>query len=161
MRHNNVRFVQRIFRLFFVIFVFLFYALPAKAQVPDLEELDRYIEQTVKDRGTPGLAVAVLKDDKVVFAKGYGVRELGKPGKVDEHTLFAVASNTKAFTATLLGMLIEEERLTWDTRVVDLMNDFQMYDPYVTREMTVRDLLTHRSGLATFGGDHLCRQRFL
>jgi CubicO group peptidase (beta-lactamase class C family) len=101
------------------------------------------------------VAIAIVHKDSTIFAKGYGVRELNKKAKVNEHTLFAVASNTKAFTAALLGMLVDEGKLGWDDRVIDYLKDFQMYDPYVTREITVRDLLTHRSGLPTFGGDHL------
>jgi len=129
--------------------------LPVLGQVSFLKDLDRYIEKSRQDWEIPGLAVAIVKDDSVIFAKGYGVREIGKGAKVDEHTLFAVASNTKAFTASVLGMLVDEGKLNWDDRVTDYMDNFHMYDPYVTREITVRDLLTHRSGLPTFGGDHL------
>lgn len=120
-----------------------------------LRDLDSYIEKARKDWEIPGLAVAIVKDDSLIFAKGYGVREIGKKEKVDEYTLFAIASNTKAFTASLLGMLVEEGKLDWDDRVTDHIPNFHMYDPYVTREIVIRDLLTHRSGLPTFGGDHL------
>lgn len=125
------------------------------AQEPPLEGLDAYVERAMRDWRVPGLALGVVKDDSLVYARGYGVREIGKPGAVDERTLFAVASNTKAFTAALLGMLVEEGKLEWDGRVTDYMSSFRMYDPHVTREINVRDLLTHRSGLPTFGGDHL------
>ena len=126
-----------------------------QAQVPSLSGLDTYVQKSMKDWGVPGLALAVVHDDSTILAEGYGVRELGKDAKVDEYTLFAIASNTKAFTASLLAILVEQGRLAWDDRVIDYLRDFQMVDPYVTREITVRDLLTHRSGLPTFGGDHL------
>ena len=127
----------------------------APAQEVDLERIDRYIETVLDDWTTPGLAVAIVKDDRVVFARGYGVRTLGQESRVDAHTLFAVASNTKAFTAAALGLLVEEDLLDWDDRVTDHLEWFAMSDPWVTRDIRVRDLLTHRSGLATFGGDRL------
>ncbi|UCF05243.1 MAG: serine hydrolase [bacterium] len=134
---------------------FLLGASSLQAREHQLNDLDKYIEKARKDWEIPGLAVAIVKDDSLIFAKGYGIKEIGKKGEVDEHTLFAIASNTKAFTASLLGMLIEEDKLDWDDRVIDYIPNFHMYDPYVTREITIRDLLTHRSGLPTFGGDHI------
>src|ERR1043165_332207 len=129
----------------------------AIAQTTDarLKEIDEYAQKALRDWNIPGMAIAIVKDDKVIFAKGYGVRELGKPESVDEHTLFAIASNTKAFTASAVGILVDEGKIKWDDPVTKYLPDFQLYDPYVTREMTVRDLLSHRSGLATFGGDLL------
>ena len=109
----------------------------------------------MKTFAVPGLAVAVVKDGQVVLAKGYGVRKLGEPAPVDAQTLFGIASNTKAFTATALGLLVEEGKLEWDGQVTRYLPWFQMYDPYVTREMTVRDLLVHRSGLGLGAGDLL------
>src|SRR3954471_11313494 len=120
---------------------------PAAAQDGVLAGFDAYTAKAVADWRTPGLAVAVVKDGKVVFTKGYGVRELGKPEPVDTHTLFAIGSTTKAMTAALVGMLVEEHRLDWDDRVIDRVPWFQVKDPYLTREITVRDLLTHRAGL--------------
>ncbi|MFQ6113550.1 MAG: serine hydrolase [bacterium] len=134
---------------------FLFRSQIIRAQIPDLKHLDTYIEESRREWEIPGVAVAIVKDDSIIFARGYGVRELGKKEKVDAHTIFAVASNTKAFTAALLGMLVEEGKISWDDRVTDYLREFQLYDPYVTREITIRDLLTHRSGLPRFGGDHL------
>ncbi|HEX8891578.1 MAG TPA: serine hydrolase [Pyrinomonadaceae bacterium] len=129
----------------------------AIAQTTDarLKEIDEYAQKALRDWNIPGMAIAIVKDDKVIFAKGYGVRELGKPEPVDEHTLFAIASNTKAFTASAVGVLVDEGKIKWDDPVTKYLPDFQLYDPYVTREMTVRDLLSHRSGFATFGGDLL------
>jgi CubicO group peptidase (beta-lactamase class C family) len=136
-----------------------------------LQGLDAYVTQAMHDAEVPGLAIAVVKDDAIVFAKGYGVRKLGEPAPVDEHTLFAIASTTKAFTAAALGMLVDEGKLRWDDPVTKFLPAFQLYDPYVTREVTVRDLLAHRSGLggaddlwlgSGYGRDELLRRmRFL
>jgi CubicO group peptidase (beta-lactamase class C family) len=114
---------------------------------------DEYVTDAMNDWQVPGLAVAVVKDDSIVLAKGYGVRQIGKPEAVNEHTLFAIGSNTKAFTVTALGMLVQEGRLSWDDPVTKHLKGFQLYDPYVTREITVRDLLCHRSGYPRWGGD--------
>lgn len=140
-------------RAVLIVLIFLFQN--GFSQTLNLKRLDTYIEQARVKWEVPGLAVAMVEDDSIIFAKGYGVRELGKLEKVDAHTLFAVASNTKAFTAALLGMLVDEGKLNWDDRVTAHVRDFQMYDPFVTRELNVIDLLTHRSGLPTYGGDHL------
>jgi CubicO group peptidase (beta-lactamase class C family) len=117
------------------------------AQPAPLEGFDEYVARAVRDWEVPGLAVAVVKDGEVVFAKGYGVRELGRPNPVDTHTLFAIGSTTKAMVAASLGMLVDEGKLGWDDPVTKHLHDFQLYDPYVSREVTVRDLLTHRAGL--------------
>src|SRR5260221_3441605 len=103
----------------------------------------------------PGLALAVVKDGKVLLAKGYGVRKLGEAAPVDARTRFGIASNTKVFTATALGLLVEEGKLAWDQPVIRYLPWFAMYDPYVTRELTIRDLLVHRSGLGLGAGDLL------
>ncbi|HWA28785.1 MAG TPA: serine hydrolase [Lacunisphaera sp.] len=120
-----------------------------------LDDFDAYVERVRREFDVPGIAVAVVKDGEVVLAKGYGVRELGRPEPVDARTLFAIASNTKAFTAAGLAMLMDEKKLKWEDRVTDHLPWFAMSDPFVTREMTVRDLLTHRSGLALGAGDLL------
>ena len=110
-------------------------------------QLDAYTAQGVKDWGAVGLAIAVVKDGRVVFEKGYGVRELGKPDLVDTTTLFAIGSTTKAMTAAAMGMLVDEGKVRWDDPVINYLPGFQLKDPWVTREITVRDLLTHRAGL--------------
>ena len=120
-----------------------------------LKEIDEYALKAQRDWNVPGFAIAVVKDDKVIFAKGYGVRELAKSAPVDERTLFAIASNSKAFTAAALAILVDEGKIKWDDPVTKYLPEFQLYDPYVTRELTIRDLLSHRSGLVTFGGDLL------
>ena len=101
----------------------------------------------------PGLAVAVIKDDEVVLAQGYGVRRLGETAAVDEHTLFAIGSNSKAFTATALGILVDEGKIDWDDRAIDHLDGFRLHDPFTTAELTIRDMLCHRSGYGTWMGD--------
>jgi len=133
----------------------LLLALPAFSQPAALRDLDEYIQRAMKTFDVPGVAVAVVKDGQVVLAKGYGVRRLGESASVDPHTLFGIGSNTKAFTTASLAILADEGKLSWDDRVVDRLPGFQMYDPYVTHEMTIRDLLTHRSGLGLGAGDLL------
>jgi CubicO group peptidase (beta-lactamase class C family) len=117
--------------------------------------LSEDVERTMKLFDVPGIAIAIVKDGQVVAARGFGVRKLGSPDKVDGKTLFEVASNSKAFTAAALAMLVDEGKLAWDDPVTKHLPDFQMYDAYVTHEMTVRDLLTHRSGLGLGAGDLL------
>ncbi|HEX7091877.1 MAG TPA: serine hydrolase [Longimicrobiales bacterium] len=141
-------------------FVLLFFAAasPAGAQTAapaarvrsadPLAGLGAYIEQARKDWGIPGLAIAIVRDDSVIFARGYGVREYGRDEPVDEHTLFAIASTTKAFTVAALGMLVDEGVLDWDDPVRKHLPWFELQDPYVTRHVTIRDLLTHRVGVA-------------
>ncbi|HYT05730.1 MAG TPA: serine hydrolase [Gemmatimonadales bacterium] len=119
------------------------------------KEFDAYVSRGLQLLRTPGAAIAVVKDGKVVFAKGYGVRRLGDKAPVDAHTLFQIASNTKAFTTAALAMLADEGKLSWDDPVTKFLPAFQLYDPYVTRELTVRDLVTHRSGLGLGAGDLL------
>ncbi|MBA2669922.1 MAG: beta-lactamase family protein, partial [Gemmatimonadetes bacterium] len=121
---------------------------PLAAQPTPLSGLDAYIESGMRDWEVPGLAIAVVKDDSVIFARGYGVRRVGERELVDENTLFAIASTTKALTAAALGMMVDEERISWDDRVVRHLPGFELQDSYVNREFTIRDLLTHRSGLA-------------
>jgi CubicO group peptidase (beta-lactamase class C family) len=118
-------------------------------------DLDPWIARAMRTFDVPGLAIAIVKDDAVVASKGYGVRMLGESAAVDEKTLFGIASNTKAFTATALAMLVEEKKIEWDAPVIRYLPAFAMFDPYVTRELTVRDLLVHRSGLGLGAGDLL------
>ncbi len=122
-------------------------ATDVSAQAPaPLNGFDAYVQHVMAQWQVPGLAVAIVKDGRVVMARGYGVRELGKPGAVDGNTLFDIGSNTKAFTAAALGTLVAEKKLAWDARVVDYVKPFRLRSPYVTESITLRDLLTHRSG---------------
>ena len=128
----------------------------APAPLPaQLADFPAYMDSVRKTFDVPGIAVAIVKDGKVVMEQGFGLREIGKPEPVDAHTLFAIASNTKAFTAASLQMLAEQGKLKMDDRVIDHLPWFQMSDPYVTREMRIRDLLAHRSGLGLGAGDLL------
>lgn len=115
--------------------------------------VDTLVERTMTTFKVPGIAVAVVKDGEVVLAKGYGVRSIATRQPTDEHTLFAIASNTKAFTAAALGILVSEGKISWDRHVTDIIPEFRLHDPWVTAEFTIRDLLTHRSGLGLGAGD--------
>jgi len=125
------------------------------AQVEPPADLDSFVERAMVAFEVPGIALGVVKDGQVAVVRGYGVRELGDPAPVDAETLFGIASNTKAFTATALALLVEEGKLAWDTPVIDYLPWFRLSDPYVTRELTIRDLLVHRSGLGLGAGDLL------
>lgn len=140
-------------RLFYLYLLTLVFSYSGYAQVLNSKQIDSVVLQTLKTFDVPGIAVAVVKDGKVIHAKGYGVRSIKSKLPVDENTLFGVASNTKAMTAAALGMLIDAQKITWDTKVSDVIPEFELYDPYVTREFTIRDLLTHRSGLGLGAGD--------
>jgi CubicO group peptidase (beta-lactamase class C family) len=142
----------------FVFVLFCFFTLVSFGQDQkgvNIEKLDAYMQKALTEWGIPGMAIAVVQGDSIAFAKGYGIKEYGKDGKVDSKTLFSIASNTKAFTASALSILIDQGKLNWDDKVIDHLEWFRMYDPYVTENMTVRDLLCHRSGLKTFSGDLL------
>ncbi len=122
---------------------------------PGLQDFDAQVERVRTQFEVPGIAVAIVKDGQVVLERGYGVREAGKPDRVQADTLFAIASNTKAFTAASLSILADEGKLKLDDRVIEHLPGFRMSDAYVTGEMRIRDLLSHRSGLSLGAGDLL------
>ncbi len=122
---------------------------------PPPADLDAYVAASMKTFDVPGMAVAIVKDGKIVVTKGYGVRKMGDPAPVDEFTMFGIGSNTKAFTTAALATLVDEGKLSWDDPVYQRLPGFVMYDPYVSHEMTIRDLLTHRSGMGLGEGDLL------
>jgi CubicO group peptidase (beta-lactamase class C family) len=125
---------------------------PAQQRPPrELRDFDAWVARAVRDWGVPGLAVAVVKDDAVVFARGYGVRTLGAAAPVTPRTLFANASTTKAFTALAVGLMVDEGKLGWDDRVADRLPELVLHDPYPARELTIRDLLAHRVGFGDPG----------
>ncbi|MGK6319280.1 serine hydrolase [Sphingomonas sp. DT-204] len=128
-------------------------AMPARADVPP--GFDAWVEALREKTGAPGIAVAVVEKGRTTLARGWGVRRLGDPAKVDADTIFQTGSTGKAFTAAALAILVDRGRIKWDDRVIDHMPWFRMYDPWVTREMTIRDLLVHRSGLGLGAGDLL------
>ena len=119
------------------------------------DSLDAYVQKALKDWQIPGVAVCVVKDGKVVVMKGYGVKEMGTNNKVDENTLFMIGSNSKAFTSTALAMLAAKKKLSLDSPVIKYLPDFKLYDPWVTKEANIRDLLCHRLGFETFQGDFI------
>jgi CubicO group peptidase (beta-lactamase class C family) len=127
----------------------------ASAQIAPPADLDAWVARSMQTFEVPGLSLAIVKDGKVVLAKGYGVRRLGDPTPVDEHTMFGIGSNTKAFTTAALAGLVDAGKLSWDDPVYQRLPGFVMYDPYVSHEMTIRDLLTHRSGMGLGEGDLL------
>jgi CubicO group peptidase (beta-lactamase class C family) len=117
--------------------------------------IDSYINRVMQEFEVPGISLALVKDGQILLTKGYGLSQLGESTLVDAKTLFGIASNTKAFTATALALLVEEGKLEWDQPVIDYLPWFRLSDPYVTREITIRDLLVHRSGLGLGAGDLL------
>ncbi len=123
------------------------------AQALNGAQIDSLVQKSMETFDVPGMAVAVLKDGKIFYKNTYGVRSLKSGAKVDENTLFGVASNTKAFTTAALGQLVDKGNLDWDTKVTDIIPEFKLYDAYVTSQFTVRDLITHRSGLGLGAGD--------
>ena len=141
-----------VFAAILALFSVALLAQPTTSAPPDL---DAYVARVMKAFEVPGISLAIVKDGKTLVAKGYGVRKLGEPAAVDARTQFGIASNTKVATAVTLGLLVEEGKIEWDAPVVRYLPWFQMSDPFVTREMTVRDLLVHRSGLGLGAGDLL------
>ncbi len=137
----------RVKKLAIILLLVAMTGVPVRAQETPLNGLDDYVNRALKDWEVPGVAIAIIKNDKVVFAKGYGVRKIGDPTPVDEKTLFAIGSASKAFTAASVAMLADEGKLKFDDPATKHLPGFQLFDPYVTREITVRDLLCHRSGL--------------
>ena len=141
-------------RLYLIfIFTLSFTGAITAQQVP--KDFDKYVENVLKTFKVPGVTIAIVRDGKVVLAKGYGVKTIGTNDKVNSTTNFSIASNTKAFIGTSLGMLVDEGKIKWNDRVVDYLPWFQLSDPYVTHEMRIIDLLVHRSGLGLGAGDLL------
>ncbi len=122
------------------------------AQISE-KQVDELVENTLKSFDVPGIAVAIVKDGKVVLSKGYGVKSILTNEKVDANTLFGIASNSKAFTTAAIAMLVDEKKINWDDKVKQYLPDFKMYNEYVSNEFTIRDLVTHRSGLGLGAGD--------
>ncbi len=118
-------------------------------------EVTRLAARAMKEFDVPGMAIGIVKADKVLLNKGFGVLEIGKPERVDSATLFKIASNSKAFTTAALATLVDDGSVAWDSLVIDYIPEFRMYDPWVTAGFTVTDLLTHRSGLSSSKGDML------
>ena len=133
----------------------LMFAFATAAQAAPPNGFAARVEKLRKEIGVPGMAIAIVEDGKVTLAKGFGVRALGSPEPVDADTIFMTGSTGKAFTVAALGVLVDQGKIGWDDKVIDRLPGFQMYDPWVTREITIRDLLVHRSGLGLGAGDLL------
>ena len=141
----------------FLAFHFVFVVAFSQQATPSFikDSIDNYIGNAIAEWKIPGLAVCVVRDGKIELMKGYGVKEMGTNEKVDENTLFMIGSNTKAFTATALAILDNEKKLSLDDKVQKWLPDFKLYDPWVTKEANIRDLLCHRLGFETFQGDFM------
>lgn len=120
-----------------------------------LDSLDKFITKEIIDYKVPGLAIGIIKDNDVVFMHGYGVTSLNSNSKITPETVFPIASCTKTFTAACIGILVDEGKLQWNDKVIKYLPDFKLSDPWITKELTISDLLCHRSGLGTFDGDLL------
>src|SRR5271169_445802 len=120
-----------------------------------LTQLDAYIRSSLASTKVPGVAVAVVYNNQVVFLRGYGIRKVGDPAQVDPDTVFEIASLSKPVTSTILASLVGEGKVGWDDRIIDIDPGFQLSSPDTTRQITIRDFLAHRSGLATESGDLL------
>jgi CubicO group peptidase (beta-lactamase class C family) len=141
----------------YAIIVFILFAvlnLSAQKKI-DYNDLESYIEKATQSFETPGIAVGIYKNGEIVLNKGFGFVNTETKQKVDNETIFGIASCTKAFTAACMAILVDEGKLKWSDKVIDHLPDFQLYDPYITRELRIDDLLSHRSGLITFDGDLL------
>ena len=153
----QANFKMRMKKIVFSLILFMALSFLGMGQNPDydaiLSRLDRFYEKTQQEWDVPGMSVAIVKNGKIIFSKGYGEKETGKNERPDGNTLFAIASNSKAFTASMLGQLVEEGRCNWDDKAVKYLPWFRVYDPWVSSEITLRDLLSHRVGLGTFSGD--------
>ena len=126
-----------------------------KQQEKTFSDFDKYAEEARKSWNIPGMAVAIVKDDKIIFSKGYGVKKLGDNDPVDTHTVFQIGSTSKAFTTTLMAMLVDEKKLNWKDKVIDHYPEFRMYDPWVTREFMIEELMEQHSGLPAYSVDAL------
>ena len=122
---------------------------------PSKQSIEDSIRRTMEEFQVPGMAVSVVYDGQLYYSAGHGIRDIGSDAPVDDETLFQIASVSKAFTAATLALLVDDGKLDWDGPVIDYLPEFRMHDPWVTREFTIRDLLTHRSGLPIGAGDLL------
>lgn len=140
-------------RILLTTVIVLLFANLSLSQNEKLQKIDSYIQSAMEAWKMPGFAVAIVKNDTVVFSKGYGIKDIRTKESVDENTLFMIASCSKAFTTAALATLVDRGKIKWDDPVIQYLPSFQMYDTWVTKEITIRDLVTHRSGLGTFSGD--------
>ncbi|VVB69031.1 D-aminopeptidase [uncultured archaeon] len=129
---------------------------PDEAKLKEiLQDFEQYAEEGMKDWQVPGMAIAIVRDNETIYQKAFGVRKVNGTDKVTNNTLFQIGSTTKAFTAALVGMMVDEGKMKWNDKVIDHLPDFRMRDPWVTREFTITDLMAHRSGLPEYSGADL------
>src|SRR5215471_14117421 len=154
---TNMKFLRRtlLVSLFAATSLVCGYSVAAAAASDPVAELDAFITRTLKEYRVPGAAVAVVRDGKVSLVKGYGVRDVTKPGAVNENTIFQLASVTKTLTAAAAATVVDEGKLDWDKPIFNYLPEFVGYDPYMTRWLTERDLLAQRTGWPAFIGDQL------
>ncbi|MEJ0080367.1 MAG: serine hydrolase domain-containing protein [Puia sp.] len=146
--------MKHFYSLFFLIFLYSFISAQSVTEPTFIRDsLDMYIEKGLKDWNLPGLAVVIVKDGKVIFMKGYGVRDIETKKPVDENTLFMIASNTKLFTASALALLETQKKISLDDRITKYFPTYRLYDSTSTRLVTIRDMLSHHIGTKTFEGD--------
>lgn len=150
---NIMNMINNVFKGLAFLFLTSLLSIHSIAQEMPEKNLDELVQKTMIAFNVPGISLGIIKDGKVIHQKGYGLRSINSKQPVDNQTAFAIASNSKVFTAFALGMMMDEGKLTWDSKVTDFIPEFKMYDPYVTSEFTIRDLLTHRSGLGLGAGD--------
>lgn len=135
-------------QLSILLLIFLFLPSVLTGQQIDVQKLDEYFSSAIEKFEIPGVAIGIVKDDSLIFAKGYG-------DGITPNTVFGIASMSKAFTAASIGMLVDENKIRWDDKVQKYLPDFVLSDPYISSQLTITDLLSHRSGLKTFDGDLL------
>ncbi|MDG1707595.1 MAG: serine hydrolase, partial [Emcibacteraceae bacterium] len=128
-------------------------SIPIHASELSEVKLDQFVNDAMKEFNIPGIAVGIIQHGEIQHLKGYGVREFGKEAPITADTMYAIASNSKAFTAAAIALLVDDGILDWDDKVIDFLPNFRMMDSWVTAEFTIRDLLTHRSGLGLGAGD--------
>lgn len=143
-------------KIFIILFLLVFHGVFAQTESNvDLKALDAYYAKMVKDWDLPSASIGIVKDGELIFTGNYGVLEVGKKEEPDENTLYAIASNSKAFTSAMIGMLVQEGKLDWNDKVRKYLPYFAVYDDWVSEHATIRDLLSHRIGLGTFSGDNI------
>jgi CubicO group peptidase (beta-lactamase class C family) len=145
-------------KIFLLLLFILFFSAGISSQNSpkiDLDHLDNYFAKMVKDWDVPGVSIGIVKDGKLIFTGNYGVLQKGKKDAPNSETLYAIASNSKAFTSAIIGMLVQEGSLHWDDKVKDHLPYFDLYDEWVSNQVTIRDILSHRVGLGTFSGDNI------
>ncbi len=147
----------RLLWLFFSFFLVFGHSMDAQnlKEKMNIADLEKYLEKCRNDWGIPGLSVALLYENEVIYLNGFGVLETGTKRRIDSLTIFGISSNTKAFTSAALARLVDQEKISWDDKVVEYIDYFELYDSCITDRVTIRDLLCHRTGYKTFSGDLL------